>query len=417
MSPMNKAEKTRRDSRLVATVLSGSWRQSGESLEISDFELAEIAPLLIQGGAGALVWWRIRNSELSTSTTAKALHQLYRLHRLEGSLHIRRLKRVVTQFRAAGIEPVLVKGWNVARLYPEPGLRHYFDVDLCVAHECYAEANSLVASLGEDSSYVDLHDELDHLDVMSWNQFFARTQLLKLDDTEVRVPCAEDHLRILSIHWLRHGAWKPAGLCDIAAAVESRPIDFDWRRCLGPDPVRAGWVAAAIRLAQELLGAEVRSQRSEVRGQRAKRDRRTAKGEAKRGEQSANPIPLPPYPLPLWLVPAVLRQWSRSLSPNYRQQALPSLLGNITKGKELIGEIYSRLDQPVRATIAMHGRFNNWPRWPYQLGELLLHSPEVPKQLRKMVQKFVTPKASNNSAQAYTLGKHVPQTIPYPERV
>jgi hypothetical protein len=41
----------------------------------------------------------------------------------------------------------------------------------------------------------------------------------------------------------------------------------------------------------------------------------------------------------------------------------------------------------------------------------------VPKQLRKMIKEFVTPKASNNLAQGNTLGKHVPQTISYPERV
>src|SRR5713226_7296073 len=122
---MNKALKKRQDALLVATVLSGSWRQSAEPLQISDCELAEVAPLLIQAGAGALVWWRIRDSALSTSDTAAQLHQAYRLHRLEGSLHISRLKRVVERFRAAGIEPVLLKGWSVTRLYPEPGLRHY----------------------------------------------------------------------------------------------------------------------------------------------------------------------------------------------------------------------------------------------------------------------------------------------------
>jgi len=355
---MNKAVKKRQNAQLVATVLSGSWRQSAGPLQISDSELAEVAPLLIQAGAGALVWWRIRDSALATSNTAAQLHQAYRLHRLEGSLHISRLKRVVEQFRAAGIEPVLVKGWSIARLYPEPGLRHYFDVDLCVAHDAYAEGLSLVASLGEDSSYVDLHDELDHLDVMNWDEFFARSQILKLDDTEVRVPCAEDHLRILCIHWLRHGAWKPAGLCDISAALESRPVDFDWQRCLGADPVRAGWVACTIGLAQKLLGADRADVPSTLSAQRE---------------------------LPRWLVPAVLRQWSRSLSPNYRAPAVPALLRQIGAWKELAEDIYLRWDQPVRATVALHRRFNNWPQWPYQLGDLLLHSSEVPKQLATML--------------------------------
>jgi len=363
---------------LIARTLAGSWRRSVTSPEISSFELAAISRLLIQSGAGALAWWRIRDSELATSDSATELHQVYRVHRLEASLHLRRIKYALGKLREVGIEPVLVKGWNVARLYPEPGLRHYLDVDLCVAAHQYVQATILLGDL-EDGSYIDLHNELDHLDVMRWDEFFARTQTLRLEDTDVRVPCAEDHLRIVCVHWLRHGGWKPAGLCDVAAAIESLPDDFDWERCLGRDPVRANWVATAIRLAQELLGAK----REEVSG---KWEEGSAKRHAEPRFSTLTPYHLPLAPLPRWLVPAVLRQWSRSLSPNYREQALPSLLNQVTR-RELAREIYSRWDQPVRATVAMRGRFNNWPRWPYQLGELLLHSSEVPKQLASMVRE------------------------------
>lgn len=391
---------------LIAEALSGSWRSSVNAPEISPADLAAIVPLLVQSGAGALVWWRIRGSALAATDAAAELQQHYRLHRLEASLHLRRIKRVVRQLRAAGVDPVLVKGWNVARLYPEPGLRQYYDVDLCVAHDLHARASSLLASSAEDASYVDLHDELDHLDVMRWEDFFERTQLLRVEDIDVRVPCAEDHLRILCIHWLRHGAWRPAGLCDVAAAIESLPEEFDWQRCLGPDPIRANWVACTIKLAQELLGAKGQARR-------AKGQARRAKGEG----QSATALPLalsslPSARLPRWLAPAVLRQWSRSLSPNFREPALPSLLGRLSVWKELTKDLYSRLDQPVRATVALRGRFNNWPRLPYQLGELLLHSAEAPKQLGMMLRELVASKEFNNSIQRNSLDKSVPQTIP-----
>jgi len=61
--------------------------------------------------------------------------------------------------------------------------------------------------------------------------------------------------------------------------------------------------------------------------------------------------------------------------------ALPALSAQMRDARKFFNEIYSRWDQPVRATVALRGRFNNWPRWPYQLGELLLRSSEVPKQL------------------------------------
>jgi len=363
---MSESMKERSRAHLIANALSGSWRSSIAPLQISDAELTEVTELLIQGGAGALVWRRICDSTLATSEAAGQLRQAYRLHRLEAVVHLRKIKQILERMRAAGIEPVLVKGWSVARLYAEPGLRHFIDVDLCVARRDYARAQQLLAGLGDEGLYVDLHEGLDHLDTIAWDDFFARTQLLRVDETEIRVPCAEDHLRILCIHWLRHGAWKPAGLCDIAALVESRSADFDWQRCLGVDPVRAGWVACTISLAQELLGANV---------------------DAKLGAGSADILSAlsAQRELPCWLVPAVLRQWSRSLSPNNRYEALPSLLSNITNWRAFIGEAYSRLDQPIRATIALHGRFNNYPRWPYQLGELLLHSPEVPKQLASLL--------------------------------
>jgi len=389
--------------RLVASALYGSWRSSPTPPQISVRELEQITPLLIQSGAGALVWWRIRNSPFTSTGAGAELQQAYRLHRLEAGVHLQKIKRVRAHLRAVGIEPVLVKGWSVARLYPKAGLRHFIDVDLCVRSDQHAKAQQLLANLGDEGLYVDLHRELDHLDVMEWDEFWARTQLVSLcspcpsdespankihhegtEDTErIRVPCAEDHLRILCIHWLRHGAWKAAGLCDIAVALESRPVDFDWQRCLGSDPVRAGWVACTIALARELLGAKSEGQRAKVEGER--------------GEGPATSLPLTPYPLPLaplprWLVPAVLRQWSRSQSPNTRYQALPALLNHTSNWKEVMNEIYSRLDQPVRATVALHGRFNNWPRLLYQLGELLLHSPEVPKQLALMIGQFEFPR-------------------------
>jgi hypothetical protein len=346
--------------RSIITALSGSWRAHAVAPPITPAELAAITPLLIQSGAGALLWWRIRDHELAKSDAGEQLRQVYRIHRLEASLHVARLKRVFQLFREAGIEPVLVKGWNVARLYPEPGLRHYFDLDLCVRHDCHSQANDLVASLGQEGLYVDLHDELDHLDVMKWDEFFSRSQLVRVDDTEVRVPCAEDHLRILCVHWLRHGAWRPAGLCDIAAALESRPLDFDWERCLGADPVRADWVACAIELARALVGAwigdpswefNIRSADNPVRLS-ARRER-----------------------LPRWLVPAVLRKWGRSASPNYHVP-LSALLDGDRARREFTENFLARLDQPVRATVALCGSFNNWPRLPFQLGELCLHGAD-----------------------------------------
>lgn len=57
--------------------------------------------------------------------------------------------------------------------------------------------------------------------------------MIKLGETSIRVPAAEDHFRLVAIHLLSHGAWRPLWLCDIAAMLEDLPQDFNWGRCLG----------------------------------------------------------------------------------------------------------------------------------------------------------------------------------------
>src|SRR6266850_4203637 len=104
---------------LIAQVLTGSWRPSPSPLEISIDELAAVAPSLLRSGAGALAWKRVSQSELRDSPAALELEQAYRLHALQSAIHEREIQRVLALLGRASIEPILVKGWAVARLYPD----------------------------------------------------------------------------------------------------------------------------------------------------------------------------------------------------------------------------------------------------------------------------------------------------------
>ena len=106
--------------RLIARVLAGSWRQSREPLVISPAELDLVTPLLLESGAGALGWKRVSNSTLRSAAAALELQQAYRLHALQSAVHERNIQNALTLLRSAGVEPILVKGWAVARLYPDP---------------------------------------------------------------------------------------------------------------------------------------------------------------------------------------------------------------------------------------------------------------------------------------------------------
>src|SRR5262245_31068945 len=125
---------------IVAALLEHSWRAVPSSPSISLGQLEQIAPLLLRSGAAALAWWRIRNSPLSQFDCALPLKQAYQLHSIQSAVHKTEIEEVVSLLNSAGIEPVFVKGWTVATLYPEEGLRPYGDIDLCFSQEDYQRA-------------------------------------------------------------------------------------------------------------------------------------------------------------------------------------------------------------------------------------------------------------------------------------
>ena len=230
--------------KLVARVLRGAWRSNPPKLDILESELDQVAPLLLASGGAALGWWRVRHSNLRETPAALELQQAYRLHALQSALHESEIKYLLTLAREAGAEPVLVKGWAVAMLYPEMGLRPYGDIDLCFETKSYARAAAALEGLDRTKYQVDLHEGFSKLDDFSAADLLAKSRRIRIGGEEVRVLGPEDHLRILCTHALRHGAWRPLWFCDIGAAVESRPPDFDWDRCLGPDVLIADWSRA-----------------------------------------------------------------------------------------------------------------------------------------------------------------------------
>lgn len=324
--------------RLLAAFLSGAWRQSPPDPKISSEGLREVASLLLGSGAGALGWWRIRNSSLKTDAAASELLQAYRLHGLHSALYQQKVKQAFSILRAVDIEPILIKGWANARLYPEAGLRPYGDVDLCVRPDRYDLAVELMLNTTEGRKcQADLHRALGRLDDRSWDEFYARSQLVALDEMKVRILSPEDHLHVLSVHMLEDGTWRPIQLCDIAAAIESAPSNFDWDICVGRNKRRAKWVASSISLAHQLLGAGVEHCPLKIRNTR----------------------------LPRWLIPNVLRNWGR---PCLEQHRPPELIMKTLRHPARVPKAaLQRWPDPISATIRMKAPFNALPRLPFQV--------------------------------------------------
>jgi len=344
---------------ILASLLRGIWRHHPPPLATSEDELVQVTPLLLRSGGGALGWRRVRHSSLRTSAAARHLHQAYRLHTIRTTVHEQVLQKVIGTLCAAGVDPILIKGWAVARLYPASGLRPFGDVDIVVHPEQHAAAMAVLKEGKYDECPVDLHRGLGRMHGQSFDALYARSQTIRLKEVDIRILATEDHLVVLIRHFLRHNAWRPLWLCDIAAVLESRPPDFDWDRCLGGNRRHAGWVAYTLGLAHRLLDADVEN----------------------------TPVADCANHLPSWLIPAVLRQWDRCVGAGERKRVVRYIASHWRHPMQILGEACERWDMPIAATIALGAPFNEFPRLPFQLGLALSHVPRWCQELGTYVKE------------------------------
>lgn len=341
---------------LIASALSGAWRDVPPPLTLSESELRQITPALLRSGSGALVWWKASrtNSELRDALGEFLI--AYQVQILRAAIHELNVHKVFRELRENGLDAMLVKGWAVARHYPNHCLRPYGDLDICVREEQYERAARVLKQSATRNVWVDLHRGFATLDGESEDSLFECAMAAPARGFLVKVPAAEDHLRMLCLHMLRHGVSRPVWLCDVALLLETRKRDFDWPRFYGRDPRHRQWLRCVIGLAHELLRMRV--------------------DEALKDEYAR---------APRWLVRAVERRWARWFEAEHRDQALRSLLDYRFEPATALEDFYFRFD-PLRATVEVNGSFNKMPRLPYQLAALTRRLPELPGRITDLLQ-------------------------------
>lgn len=317
----------------MASVLRESWKPAPPAFSGTDAEVAAATPILLATGAASLGWWKLRSNVDPSVAVNAELREAFRMHALHAALHARTIASILPALRDAGIEPLLVKGWAAARNYPEPALRPYGDIDLCVTD--VAKARSVLDTDALRHFNVDLHEGGEHLIDVPFHDVVASSRTLELDGVVVRIPSEAHHLRILCLHLLFHGAWRPLWLCDIGAALDSMEDGFDWESFLGSDTVRAEWMACTLRLAESLLGADL-----------------------SRSPEFVRSTQVPP-----WLESSVLREWTRA---HRWTSARP--LGESIARRPLAApaEIIRRWPDPIRASVHYNARFDQGVRFPLQ---------------------------------------------------
>ncbi len=325
----------------LASILAKSWAQPrpGET-NLSNENLRTYFPLLSETGTAALAWWLI--CPLKSSLT-KEIVELYREAYVRSVaqtlVHERELASVVHALNTSGIRSILLKGWSVGRLYPESGLRPCGDIDLWVDPTQQARAEEVVRRVASGRLPVDLeHDQFRRFETRSFADFYACSETAYLGSAPVQVLRREEQIRILCLHFLKHGGWRPIWLCDIAVLLDRGNEAFNWQLCLGNDPRRARWIGSTIALARDLLAARI---------------------------PDGAPPSVTSSP-PKWFKRTVLQEWSDPRPP--RVAALAALLPALRLRPWQINAVMrGRWRNSIQATVDCDGAFDALPRWFYQV--------------------------------------------------
>jgi putative nucleotidyltransferase-like protein len=320
----------------LACVLAGAWRAAPPALSLSADGVAEVVPSLLRTGAAGLTWWRLRGTEAAAFPAARELHEAYRLQTLHAAVREHGVAQAVTLLRGTGVEAVLGKGWAIARHYPDLGLRPYGDVDLYVREAVHPRA----AAVANDASVpIDLHRGFAELDDRAESELLERSREVALGPAAVRVFGEEHHLRLLALHLLRHGGYRPLWLCDLAVALETRSTAFDWDLFLRGSVRRKRWAACALLLAHRVLGADLAGVPAAVTQQR----------------------------LPRWLVRSLLERWGAvSFVPHGMRRPWRASLRAPAAG---LRALVQRWPNGIEASVGTGGPFNELPRLPFQIAE------------------------------------------------
>jgi hypothetical protein len=314
----------------VAGVLRKVWRECADA-DLDPTLVANLAPLLLGSGVAPLVYRRLPHRGLRDAAYLSILHAARRTASVA---------RVIAAFRAEGIEPLLGKGWAVAtRFYSDPALRPSSDIDLYVSPADFEAASALVNRRPSEFGAVDLHRGCPELQDRDWNCVREKRIELRADETAVSTFCDEHHLRLLALHFVKHGGYRSLWLCDVAALVESRRSDLDWDEICRGERWRSQWVIGVVALARDLLGADVSG------------------------------TPAEHVRLPSWMTKAVLHEWETPFRwPDGRPVAEKSVFSDGVV--HAVRELRARWPSPVEASFNFGGPLNAFPRLPYELLQL-----------------------------------------------
>lgn len=357
------------------------WRADAPPLETPLADLVEVLPVLIESGSVGLVWPRLWHRADELGAVGAVLRAAYDAQVAHNARVERDIARVVTRLREHDVEPVLIKGLAVARLYPAPLIRTAGDIDLVVRDEDYATAKAALADLhlsfhgesltgtaytpsfrsGRNAAVTPEHifSEVDLHSYGVWYEkglqetcFFTAVSDVLIGKVRVHVPCEEDHMRALCLHFIRHSAVRPLRLCDIAALSEEKGETIRWERVVHGDRRSVDQIRVALRLSNVLVGSRL--------------DRGFHPGYDKT--------------LPNWVAPAVLVNWGKNLTAP--GPALPEIMRSPSS---VLHTMRRRWLDDLSVTVRVGAPFNSFPRSLIRIAALVRYGTvTLPRQAHQI---------------------------------
>ena len=327
---------------IVQQVLTQAWSQKN-SPDLPRID-AKLSDQLVHSGTAGVAWNNLKHHQkYSQDAPEKALENVYRFLAIQELRDQCEILKIGRGLRSEGIMPLTFKGRVLASYYSPTHIRPSGDLDIVVreeqfeaaiaclknasdSHEIEPEDQDHVFSVKCDSDghhlRVDLHKSLSRFGIHSAEKIFTASRQAALPDPSVfRMPSLEHHIRIVTIHFLRHGGWRPLWLCDVAALMDAVESNFSWELCLGESRVNAEWVVLSMKLAEQMLGAK----------------------------SLAYPNTYRDIKVPDWMVRAVNKEWRY---PNIRRFRRPRFL-DVKGFRNRIEELKLRWPNPL---VAMTSR-------------------------------------------------------------
>jgi hypothetical protein len=271
---------------------------------------------------------------------------------LQRKLAEHRIAEIFRTLRQHDIEPILIKGWAAGLKYTQPWERFFSDIDIAVNPKEFQKASDI---LGNKHIEVDLHAGMRHHDTLSWNDLYENSRLVTVEETAVRIPREEDHLRILCVHWLTDGGAFREKLLDIYYAVRNRSADFDWERCLSVVSVnRRRWIICTIGLAHQYYDLDI--------------DDLPFAAEARK--------------VPVWVKDALEKEWNSGV------RLLP--LNEFLQDRRMLWkQIKKRMPpNPIEAMVEMEGKIDSKRQIQYQAGSIARRFFPALKRIRETLRNF-----------------------------